>query len=237
MLIETITFTSGMSTLVGQLLLPATPGYVANVLFVHGWAGDSVGNVDRAAHLVALGFRCMTFDLRGHGGSEGAREALSPNDHLADVEAACEVLSRDESSPLYVVGTSYGAYLATLLVASRRVEGLVLRSPTLFRDQDRGLPAIETRASEATRRYRLRRHAAMSNAVFRAAILYRGAVALVLSEDDELIPEMVMENYAASFCSTRVSRHVIHGADHRLSRREWQMEYQKYLVGWFSLRR
>src|SRR5829696_601604 len=46
---------------------------VPGVLFVHGWGGSQRQYITRAREIAQLGCVCLTFDLRGHGGTEEQR--------------------------------------------------------------------------------------------------------------------------------------------------------------------
>ena len=97
----------------GTLAAPETglPG----LLFLHGWNGSQEQDMDRAHAIAALGCVCLTFDLRGHVGTEALHASITPRDNLDDALAAYDTLATHpavDSRAICVVGSSYGAYLA-----------------------------------------------------------------------------------------------------------------------------
>ena len=122
--------------LAGQLVEPQTG--VPGVLFVHGWAGSQEGDKKRARTLARLGVVCLTFDMRGHGGTASQLQTITREENLHDICAAYDLLashSQVDTNSIAVVGSSYGAYLAVLATARRRVRWLALRVPALYRDE------------------------------------------------------------------------------------------------------
>lgn len=103
------------------------------VLCLSGWMGSQKGNVGTAMDLSNMGFDVLTFDLRGHGDSEGKLLEASRSDYLEDCEVAYDLLARESTATkCYLYGISYGGYLAGLLLGTRPVEGFVLRVPANF---------------------------------------------------------------------------------------------------------
>lgn len=86
---------------------PGTPDAGEAVVVVHGFCGHKDGaEVEMvAASQVAAGRRVLTFDLRGHGGSEGAT-TLGFRERL-DVDAAVAA-ARADADVVVVVGASMG---------------------------------------------------------------------------------------------------------------------------------
>ena len=103
------------------------------VVFVHGV--DSVRSGNKALLLASMlteqGFNVLTFDLRGHGSSDG--DGLSGGDHeRKDVLGAIDFLEERGVPPsnVGVLGVSMGAAAAVMaLVEAPSVEAVVLDSP------------------------------------------------------------------------------------------------------------
>ena len=85
------------------------------------------------------GFRVLTFDFRGYGGSDGERDTLLD----VDLTAAVEHLQREGAERIVVVGASMGG-TATINVASRLdlAGAASLSAPAEFQ----GLPALDVAA-------------------------------------------------------------------------------------------
>lgn len=88
-----IRFTSDGQTIKGiiykpQKLLETNPA----VLFLHGWKSRQQTESHYAQVMAKNGFIAMTYDMRGHGDSDGDQEALTRKDFLIDAIAAYDYL-------------------------------------------------------------------------------------------------------------------------------------------------
>jgi alpha-beta hydrolase superfamily lysophospholipase len=105
------------------------------ILVVHGLGEHAGRYVKVAMHLTKQGFDCVTYDLRGHGKSEGRRGAIrQPDDHLDDLTLVIDAVRRAHpQNRLFLLGHSMGGQVAAQLVARRYrpVDGLILSSPAL----------------------------------------------------------------------------------------------------------
>jgi uncharacterized protein len=222
----------------GTLLRPAQPTAVSpQVLFIHGWGGTQEQYLGRARAIAALGWACLTFDLRGHARSEGQRESVTREDNLRDVLAAYDLLvgRRGEGGPVAVVGSSYGGYLGAILTELRPVRWLALRAPALYKDSDWALPKCHLNQDPDLATYRRRSVSVAENRALRACSAFQGEVLLVESEHDNVVPQPVADSYlAASVQARTVRRHIIAGADHGLSEEAWREEYTSVLVNWLT---
>ena len=67
-----LSLSSGGRRLDAELIAPEGPASGAGLLFVHGLGSSQRGYLERAAAAAdQLGCTCVTFDLSGHGASEG----------------------------------------------------------------------------------------------------------------------------------------------------------------------
>ena len=120
----------------GTFAVPRTG--VPGILFLHGWTGSQQSDLKRAREIATLGCVCLTFDLRGHAATEAMRMQVTPRQNLHDAVAAYDALASHpmvDKSAMAIVGSSYGAYLATILTSFRPVRWLSLRVPALYRDE------------------------------------------------------------------------------------------------------
>ncbi|MDE1865024.1 MAG: alpha/beta fold hydrolase [Candidatus Micrarchaeota archaeon] len=202
-------------------------GKTPAVLFVHGWKSGERNYASRAEAVAALGYTCLTFDLRGHGRSDGNRESLTIADSLDDAVAAFYFLAGQpevDAMRMHVVGTSYGGYLSAALLSECHVESLVLRSPALYVDGDFHLTRDQ------------RKERAGKIEVYNRAMVpmagFRGKTLIIESEHDETIPHSVIQRY---FDAARFPTHkVIDGADHNLREEAWRSQFIGILREWFG---
>lgn len=199
----------------------------AAVLFVHGQGSSQRGYLERAAAVTErLGATCLTFDLSGHGESDGDRGMLTPRDHLEDVLGAFDALLEApgvEPGRVGVCAASYGAYLAALLLGERDVRSALIRAPALYSDADLDRPDPNRLSTTET---------VETAAALRAVAAYGGPLLVVESEHDEAIPHAIVESYLRA---GRDARHeLIRGAAHRLSEERWKLRFVEIVVAWFA---
>ena len=221
-----LALTSGGRRLAANLVAPEGVTSGAGLLFVHGFGSSQRGYLERAgAATRQLGCTCLTFDLSGHGASEGELSELFFRDHLGDVGTAYETLAAQpsvEADRIGVCGASYGAYLSGHLVSIRPVARLLLRGAALYDD---GVLDLQLRQLRPSRR--------MPEADdFLAAIgRFEHETLVVESERDETIPHPIVERYLDAL--THGHHRVIAGATHDLGRDDWRAEFRQIVVDWF----
>jgi alpha-beta hydrolase superfamily lysophospholipase len=113
--------------LVGWAVTPPLPR--ATVLLCHGVRNNREQTLDRTFFLAAAGLRCVAFDHRAHGQSDGKRTSFGYHERL-DVAAALDLVRRRwPHQPLVGLGISMGA--AALCYAAphaRHCDALILES-------------------------------------------------------------------------------------------------------------
>lgn len=110
-----ISFYSEGHKLDGDLYFPKGLGagdVRAGIVLCHGYTGvKDLYLPDNARVLCDAGYVVLTFDYKGWGKSEGARDRLAPYSRVADVQAAITFLgAQDQVDPerIGIYGTSYG---------------------------------------------------------------------------------------------------------------------------------
>lgn len=110
--------------LCGRWQLPHTSGdALATVVVVHGFSGsqDDLAVCALADDLAAAGYQVLTYDARGHGGSEGM-SSVGSTEHI-DVACAVDVASV-RGLPVVLVGVSMGGVAVAGYLADRTVAGV-----------------------------------------------------------------------------------------------------------------
>lgn len=100
------------------------------VLLLHG-LGDARSTWRHLVPGLAMRYRVLALDFRGHGESGHARGTYSLPHHLADAVALCD---RVLAGPAVVVGHSLGGVVAHTMALSRPdlVRGVLLEDPPLY---------------------------------------------------------------------------------------------------------
>jgi alpha-beta hydrolase superfamily lysophospholipase len=107
----------------------------ATVALFHGLRQNRAQVLDRIAFLAAAGYRCVAFDHRAHGQSDGRRTSFGYNEGR-DVTAVLELAQRRwPHQPLAALGISMGA--AALCFAAKQMSGLdAVLLESLYHDLD-----------------------------------------------------------------------------------------------------
>jgi uncharacterized protein len=224
----------------GRLLLPADrpPGRSPALLVIHGWGSSQRRSIGEARGPVRAGLVCLTFNLRGHARTRKQRDTVTRAQNLRDVIAAYDVLVARpdvDVDGIAVAGTSYGGYLAALLPTERKVRGLALRAPALYKDADFDRPKRQLNLDPDLPAYRRKRLEPSDNRALAAAARFDGDVLIVESEEDSVIPRQVIDNYLRAFRSARsIEYRLLARADHALSRVEWRRAWSATLVDWLA---
>ena len=222
--------------LAGTFLSPDTrmPG----LLFVHGWGGSQERDLKRARGIAGLGCVCLTFDMRGHGGTLAQQQGVTREDNLRDLVAAYDLLARHpaiDREAIAVIGSSYGGYLAAIVTALRPVKWLGLRVPALYIDSGWELPKLQLHKEQDLRAYRRNFVAAASNRALRACAEFQGDVLIVESERDDIVPKEVIASYREACAQARsLTYRCIAGADHGLTDDAAQRAYTALLTQWLA---
>lgn len=110
------------------------------VVLVHGFAEHSARHAPAALHLAHRGYAVQSFDLRGHGRSQGKRCFVRAFDeYLDDTEALLlRAKRRWSGKPVFLVAQSLGGLIGSLCVVDGRFElsGLVLSAPAVKLGRD-----------------------------------------------------------------------------------------------------
>jgi alpha-beta hydrolase superfamily lysophospholipase len=110
----------------------------ANILIVHGLHEHCLRYTHVAEALNTIGFNAYTFDLRGHGQSEGQQANIkSVDEYRGDLENVYRSIPKN--IPFFILGHSMGGLITTsfLLFNERTdVSGVVLSGPGLEAGED-----------------------------------------------------------------------------------------------------
>ncbi len=128
-----ISFYSEGFKLDGDLFFPDELGsdeIRSGIVLCHGYTGvKDLYLPDNARVLCDAGYAVLTFDYKGWGKSEGARDRLAPYSRVADVQSAITFLGAQDqvnASQIGIYGTSYGGATVTWTAAiDQRVQCVV----------------------------------------------------------------------------------------------------------------
>ena len=203
------------------------------VVWMGGYRSDMAGTKAEAlaAWAAGAGRAFLRFDWTGHGESEGRFETATVSEWRADALAVLDALV---SGPVVLVGSSMGAWVATLAALARpeRLAGLVLVAPA----PDFTSALVEPRMTAGDRET-LRRDGGWTDAdgqPYSAALLEDGArwtllpgpveiarpVRILQGGRDEAVPWRHALAFAEAMSGDDVVFTLVRDGDHRLSRHQ-----------------
>jgi uncharacterized protein len=237
MITKKISFKVEGDKLTGTLFFPdrSKPSSPA-VMFLHGWKSDETGYMKRAIPLTKLGYICMSFNLRGHGTSEGDIKRVTLSDSLKDAIAAYDFLASQKGvdrKAIHAVGSSYGGYLTARLPAERKLKSLVLRVPAIYKDEDFKKRKHTISISHLDIRT-IRSHKPHNNMALNAISKFRGGILLIESEHDDKIPHAIIENCIKSAKEGKLTYKLMVGASHSLNTIGQKKEFVDLMTVWFK---
>lgn len=209
------------------------------VLLIHGWESAQDRMFALAEELSSLGYICLTVDLRGHGKSLGDHKIYSRQDFFKDVLAAYDLLAAQEAvdpNRIFAIGSSFGGYLSALLAGQRNLRGVCLRVPADYRDVGMDTPLYEQRGQWDHSEWKSKSHTADETASLRALHGFSGAVLVVESEKDELVPAATVQSYCTAVPDpSKLTYKLMLGAPHSITRHpELQAEFSKIVFSWLN---
>ncbi len=223
-------------TLRGKLFVTPSERKKPGVLLIHGWESAQDRMFALAELLQTQGFVCMTIDLRGHGTSDGDHTVSSRKEFLDDVLAAYDVLAAHtevDADSIFAIGSSFGGYLSALMVAERKLKGIVLRVPADYRDEGFATSLYEQRVAWEHSQWKTEPHTKAETAALRAIHAFQGSVLVVESEQDEIVPHETVRSYGNAAAPNRLSYVLMKGAPHSITRHpEFQKEFNDLVLSW-----
>jgi uncharacterized protein len=180
-----------------------------------------------------LGITTVIFDYTGHGDSPFDIEELSPAQHFLEVITVFDWIKKNyPNRKTFVIGSSYGGFLATQLTKYRKFDGLILRAPALYRPSD-FYTLMKNEDRKATQAFRRDVAALAKHPLLARASQFEGDVLLVVHEKDEQIPKETTDAYANAFKPKVI---VVEGASHSLDTFDPQQinDYNQKIFGWLA---
>lgn len=208
------------------------------LIFVHGWKSNQQGNIKRAQEISKSGFICLTLDLKGHGESDGSIGQFSRADHLEDIKSAYGfLLSQKEIDPerIGIIGSSYGGYLSSVSVNDFKFHWLILRVPALYFDRNFDVPTEKLIGEDETgRAFKSTDLTPAESLALKGVAGFTGKILIIESENDEIIPHPVIENYLKYTDSKKLTYKVMKNTRHSLQTEDQEKEYIDILKKFLS---
>lgn len=143
-----------------------------------------------------LGITSVIFDYTGHGDSPFSLDEITPAQHFLEVVTVFDWMKdKYPNRKFFVVGSSYGGFLATQLTKYRKFDGLILQAPAIYKPED-----FYTKEGnlddKATFAYRHDKISLANNPLLKRASNFGGEILLMVHKRDERIPKETTDAYA-----------------------------------------
>ncbi len=207
------------------------------LLAVPGWSSNKGRYHDLVSAIVEqAGTSALVIDLSGHGDSPFELAERAPKQNYEELVTVYDWLQEQHpDKKINVLGSSYGGFLAAILVADRDVGKLVLRVPAINRpeDFDRKWKDIDREANRGP--YRHDAAAVAKHPLFAGARNFKGKTFVVVHQDDVTVPSETTDVYIQAF---QADKYVAKGLDHfmtnYLDKPDKLAAYQKAIADWLN---
>ncbi len=160
-----------------------------------------------------LGITTVIFDYSGHGDSPYEIEDICPAQHFLEVISVFDwmkVLYPDRK--IFVIGSSYGGFMATQLTKYRAFDGLILRAPAIYKPDDFYTKKRDENRNQ-TMSLRRDKDALGNHPLLARASHFTGDTLLIIHKHDEEIPVETTDAYATAFKAEVNIQPVTHSLD------------------------
>ena len=171
------------------------------LLAIQGYASTKQQNAPFISEISeGSGISTLAIDLSGHGESPFNLNDTTPAQHLLEVATAFDwLVAQHPSADVYVMGTSYGGYMAAWLSHFRDFEKLVLRTPAIYKPEDFYTPHGQIEKAEQLALYRNNSVAVKNNPIFQQASIFTGESLVLVHGLDADVPLPTSNAYTEAF--------------------------------------
>ena len=231
-----IEFHSNQYLLQGNLHVPERHNG-RSILFIHGWNSTRTKDNEYSTKLKELGFVCMTFDMSGHGESTGDSTKISRKQFLDDAIAAYDFLTEQDGIDernVIVISSSFGCYIASILISKRSVKQLSLRVPQNYPDIGFDRPKVNLHGTKLTDwRQKSRKHSETYSQ--QSLHNFDGKVLIIDSEFDKYVTKQTIENYRNAVSNRdKLTYEYMQDTNHGLRTNKEKRGYVKILKDWLQ---
>lgn len=201
-------------------------------LFIQGWRGRQ--NLQGAQALASLGYTSLTYDMRGHGESEGNIDDFSRADYVHDATVTYDYLRErvGEDKPIGVVGSSFGSFTGTMVSAKRDVHCMSLCVPANYPDDGYNEPHASY-DYDTVKQWRSLPMDHTRNRALKAIHDFAGKILIIEAGMDDVVHAQTPKNYANAVADkSKLHYELMPNAPHDLASEEHSNDYRNRLVNW-----
>ncbi len=209
-----IEFKVGNDVLRGSLFVPEGNGPFPGVVFYHGRGSSRKRYLEISERLSEKGIMALAFDFRGCGESDGVFKNQTQRMGIDDARAGLDFLLKQniDEKRIGILGTSFGGFVAAILMNDFDVKSLVLRAPAIFPEEIMDTHVEDLRIySYADKRKWL------DSIAYKGMEKFKGNLLVIQSENDEVVKDWIVKNYyEKAVNSSKREFYIQKGASHSL---------------------
>lgn len=191
------------------------------------------------------GISALVFEYSGHGDSPFELRNTRPAQHFLEVIYVFDWIKQNyPDSHIFVMGSSYGGFLATKLTKYREFDKLVLKVPAMYKPEvfyDLWSARIDNeKAYDITsQRYRKDIKALSSHPLFARVGKFKGKVLVVVHGKDDIVPKQTTDAFIKAFNADTFTainfKHSISDdeGEYPVAKQE-MLDYQNKIANWLS---
>lgn len=218
------------------------------VLFHHGFNGNKTEAhrifVKLARRLAEQGIDSFRFDFFGSGDSEGELRDATLTAWMENSLDAVAYLKKQGAKKIFLLGFSFGAFVAAATAPKINPEGLILWAP-IFHPFERMLKEKDMLSEAKKLGYANLQGEEIGMSLMEDASrlsvpelfkAYRGDILLIHGSDDASALPAESERYKAFYQSgaKKIDLHWIPGANHSFDRPDWEKEVLSITAAWIA---
>lgn len=203
-----------------------------------GFGSSKKSNHDFVARVVEMtGASALVVDLSGHGESPFDLDDTTPAQHVLEAVGAFDWVKQNyPESEVYIMGTSYGGYLAAYLTRFRETKKLILRTPAIY-EPSMFYTAHRNIEKLLVREYRKDYELLRQHPIFLQPSLGNPSTLLVVHGNDGSVPAQTTDVYSEAFNATNYeARGFAHAFRDPSNPQELVDEYYSTIANWITSR-
>lgn len=187
-----IEFKVGSEVLRGSLFAPVGKGPFPGVIFYHGRGSNRGRYLEIGKQLAGKGIMALAFDFRGCGESDGNFPDQTQRMGIADAEAGLKFLLNQnvDKNRIGIMGTSFGGFVAAILMNEFIIKSLVLRVPAIFPEEIMDINVADLRVYSYIDRKKW-----LASIAYDGISKFKGDLLVIQSENDDVVKDWIVKNY------------------------------------------
>lgn len=179
------------------------------------------------------GVNVVTFDYSGHGQSPFELKEMRPAQQFLEVITVFDwIIEQFPSKEIYVMGASYGGFLATQLTKYRRFSKLMLRVPAIYKPDNFYTKWADYNVEEG-RKYRYDSTNLDQHPLLKRASSFEGRTMVITHEFDESCPKNTTDAFIRAFNAEHwEAKGLYHGFSKSNMTEEQSQEYYNVVSDW-----